>query len=203
MIYPRKTPNDLSARDIGTNTEISKMAMPGSTAGKSLGDQGISGVFATDRTPHEARDVVMSVVYSIDFNAAWASALVGYDFVIEILQFEILHADRSLELRLHVDGFDYSLFVVTDTEDPPREALLSCFNDAPAAVLPVQMCIDIGSVGSSLEGLPPFVITRQRRHISRVTDVDDNVRLKVVDKMSKPLSSLVVVLVMCVGVRDD
>ena len=139
--------------------------MASSAATKAFTDKAVSRMFTADRTPHEARDVVMSVMDSIDFNAARDSTLVGYDFIVEILQFEILHADRSFELRLHVDGFDYSLFMIADAEDPPRQSLLRGLNDAPASVLPIQMGIDVCPVSPSLKGLSAFVITGEGRHV--------------------------------------
>jgi hypothetical protein len=141
------------------------MGMASSAATKSLTDQRVSRVLTPDRTPHEARDVEMSIMDSIDFNASRDSTLVGYDFIVEILQFEILHADRSFELGLHVDGFNYSLLMIADAEDPPGQSLLRGTDNAPASVLPIQMGIDVCPVSPSLKGLSAFVITGEGRHV--------------------------------------
>lgn len=101
------------------------MRMPSSTRGETLGDERISWVLTTDRATHEARNVIMGVVNVIDLNAAWAATLVGNNFVIEIFQFQILHANGSLELRLEVYCFVDSFFVVTNTKDSSGQALLS------------------------------------------------------------------------------
>lgn len=97
--------------------------MASSTGRKPLRDEAVSRVFATHRPPHEATNMVVSVVNAIDFNAAWAATLVGYDFVIEIIELQIFHADCSFELRLQVYGFVDSLFVVSDAEDTTRKTL--------------------------------------------------------------------------------
>lgn len=65
------------------------------------------------------------------------------------------------------------------------------------------MRVNISSVGTSLERLLAFVVARQARHIRRVTDMNDDVRLEIIDEMPKPLSPLVVVLVVGVGIGDD
>lgn len=179
------------------------MAVTSSTGNKPLRDKAVSRVFATHRPPHKATNVVMSVVNAIDFNAAWAAALVGYDVVIEILQFEVLHADRSFELGLEVDCLVDALFVVADAEDPAGKTLLRVLHDAPHPVLPVQVSLYIGSVGSSLERLLPAIIRTQARHISGIANMNDDVRLKIINEVSKPLCPSVVMLGMCVGVWND
>lgn len=65
------------------------------------------------------------------------------------------------------------------------------------------MSVNIRSVGSSLERFLSLVVARETRHIGRVTNMNNNVRLKVVNKMSKPLSPAVMVLVMSVTVGND
>lgn len=179
------------------------MAVTSSTGNKPLRDKTVSRVFATHRAAHKATNMVVSVVNAIDFNAAWAASLVGNDVVIEILQFEISHPDRSFEFGLEVDCLVDALFVVADAEHTAGQALLRAFHDAPHPVLPVEVGIYVGSVGSSLERLLAAIIRTQARHISGIANMNDDIRLKIVNEASKPFSSLVMILGMGVGIRDD
>lgn len=63
------------------------MTVTGSARSKSLGDKGIGGMFPTNRTAHKTRDMEMSIMDAVDFDATRNAAIVGNHFVIEVLQF--------------------------------------------------------------------------------------------------------------------
>ena len=102
-----------------------------------------------------------------------------------------------------VDCFVDPFFVVADTEDPVRQSLLGGLDGVPESGIPVQVSVDVGLVGPSDRCLLALVKACQGRHVSRVTDVDDLVRLDVVDQLAEPLSSFVVKLVVSMGVWDN
>lgn len=69
--------------------------------------------------------------------------------------------------------------------------------------MPVEVGIDVSLVRTANSCLLTFVEPCQGRHVSRVTNVDDFVRLDVVDQPAEPLSSLVVKLVVSMGIWNN
>ena len=72
----------------------------------------------------------------------------------------------------------------------------------PESILKVKVCINVGSVGTSMETSLTFIVGGKGGHISRVTDINHDVRLEVNDEICKEVCSFVVVVWMCVLVRN-
>lgn len=182
---------------VGTSpdTIIKEMAMPLRTRFELLDEKGFRMVLSSYRLAKNTRDEVMGVR-----DAVYIDRLKERVFLPPVLLTkEIRQTNRSLKNWVALDCSGYTVLMVAKSPYKPGKLVLLTGDDGLEPILCLISCRYVLAVPPALEALLTTVVGTQRRHVIEVADVDDDVRLDVVDKPTQPVVPLVIIL--WVGVR--
>jgi hypothetical protein len=145
----------------------------------------------------------MGVPDAIDLYGSRRSSSIGDNVIVPFVQLKVVQADRADEFGREIESLFDSLFVVSNTKDSSRESFLLSSYSTPEAILKVEVGLDVLPVSTSVKAALALVVSAEGRHVRSVSNVDDNVGLNVVNEVSKPFSSLVVVGKVGVLIRNN
>jgi hypothetical protein len=179
------------------------MSVATSARNKTLSNEAVSRVLATNSSPHNARDEVMRVVNSVDIDYSWAPSIVTDHLIVPSPEFQIVIGNGSFKFGLDFKSSSNSLLVIANKIDRPGEFLFATAKRFPKSILGVEEGVDVFSVGSSMERGFSFVVSTEGGHVCAITKVDHNVRPKIEKKTPEPIKAFIMKVGMCVSIWDN
>lgn len=94
------------------------------------------------------------------------------------------------------------MFVIAERTDEPRKLLFMFPKLVYHPILSFNSCSNVSAVSASFEAFLALVVRTKTWHVKPITNVDNNVRLKIMDKLAKPSVPFVTEVRMSVAVRN-
>ena len=94
------------------------------------------------------------------------------------------------------------MFVIPKRADKSRKLFLVPFKLVYHSVLSLNSCSNVSAIRSSFKRFLALVVRAKARHVKPITNIDHNVRFKIVNKLTKPSVPFVAKIGVSVTVRN-